>query len=322
VHNWDQVARLDLGDGDRVLIEKAGEIIPQILSVTEKSDRPRWVPPPVCPACASPLEKPEGRVVLLCPNRVACPAQRFAAIEFFAGRGQMGIDGMGEKVVAQLLEAGKIADVADLFVLTQQDLEGLERFAETSAKNLISSIALAKANATFTRLLTALGIPNVGSVVAKPIAQKFGRLSKLIAAADATDSDGLVAQLEEIEGIGEVIARAVDRFCRDPHARVVIAKLIERGIDPEEPAVAPPTGPLAGKLLVITGTLTRPRGEIQKAIEAAGGKVGGSVTKKTDYLVAGGETGKAKLDAAAKHGVEVIDEAALDRLLASVVESS
>jgi DNA ligase (NAD+) len=315
LHNFDQVARLGIGDRDRVLIEKAGEIIPQVLGVTEPSDRPRWAPPARCPSCDSELEKVEGKVMLLCPNRIACPAQRQAAIEFFAGRGLMNIDGLGEKVVAQLLDTGLIRDVADLFTLRVDDLVGLDRFAETSARNLIAAIDRARGAATCSRLLAALGIPHVGGVVARPIAARYGRLSAMVAAAHAADTDAFVAQLTEIEGIGEVIARAVDRFCRDDHARAVVAKLVAAGVDPEEPRAAEVTGPLAGKMLVITGTLSRPRGEVQKLIEAAGGKVAGAVSKKTHYLVAGGDVGRSKLDAAARHGVEVIDEDALARLL-------
>lgn len=316
VHNWDQVARLGLGDGDRVLIEKAGEIIPQILGVTERSDRPRWTAPPRCPSCDSELEREEGKVVLLCPNRIACPAQRQAALEFFAGRGQMNIDGLGEKVIAQLLAAGLVRDVADLFTLRAEDLARLERFAETSANKLVAAIAGARERATFSRLLAALGIPHVGGVVARPIAARYGRLSALVARADQLDHDAMVAELVELDGVGEVIARAVDRFCRDEHAREVVAKLRERGVDPEEPVAEAQDGPLAGKVVVITGTLSRPRGEIQAAIEAAGGKVTGSVSKKTQYLLVGADVGKTKLDAAAKHGVRVIDEEGLARLLA------
>ena len=315
LHNWDQVARLDIGDGDRVLIEKAGEIIPQVLGVTERAATPRWTAPAVCPSCGAALEREEDKVVLACTNRLGCPAQRLAAVEFFAGRGLMNIDGLGEKIVAQLLDAGLVADVADLFVLTAEQLEKLDRFAEQSAKNLVDSIAQSKTKATFARLLAALGIAHVGGVVARPIATRYRSLSNLLAAADASTSDELVAQLTEMEGVGEVIARAVDRFVRDPHARAVMDKLIARGVDPEEPVTAPATGPLAGKTLVVTGTLSVPRGEIQARIEAAGGKIGGSVTKKTDYLVAGADTGKTKLDAAAKHGVPVIDEAGLQALL-------
>ncbi len=315
LHNWDQVARLDLGDGDRVLIEKAGEIIPQVLGVTERAATPRWTAPASCPSCDSPLEREDGKVVLVCPNRLACPAQRHAAIEFFAGRGQMNIDGLGEKIIAQLLEAGMVQDVADLFDLTADGLAGLERFGETSARNLVAAIARAKEAATFSRLLAALGISHVGGVVARPIAQRFGRLSALVAAADAQDGEAFVASLCELDGVGEVIARAVDRFCRDEHARAIVAKLIARDVDPEEPRVEVADGPLTGKTLVVTGTLSRPRAEVQAAIEAAGGKIAGSVSKKTHYLVAGADVGKTKLEAAAKHGVAVIDEVALAALI-------
>ncbi len=314
LHNWDQVARLGIGTGDRVLIEKAGEIIPQVLGVTERADTPRWTAPPVCPSCGHALERAEDKVVLACPNRLGCAAQRLAAIEFFAARGLMNIDGLGEKIVIQLVEAGLVKDVSDLFVLTVEQLLTLERFGEQSARNLIAAIAASRDKATFSRLLAALGIPHVGGVVARPIAARFGRLSALLAA--AADPEALTAQLNEIDGVGDVIARAVAHFMADPHAREVMQRLIDRGVDPVEPVAAPATGPLAGKTLVVTGTLSVPRGEIQARIEAAGGKIGGSVSKKTHYLVAGAETGQTKLDAAAKHGVPVIDEEALSRLLA------
>lgn len=316
LHNWDQVARLGIGDGDRVLIEKAGEIIPQVLGVTEPAATPRWTTPAACPTCGTALAREEDRVVWICPNRLSCPAQRQATFEFFAGRGQMNVDGLGEKVIAQLLSSELVTDVADLFDLTVDQLLGLERFAETSAKNLVAALATAKEKATATRLLTALGIPHVGGVAARAIAARYRRVSALLAAADATTSEELVAQLTELEGIGDVIAEAVDRFIRDPHARAVLDKLIVRGVDPLEPEVAKVEGPLTGKTLVVTGTLSAPRPQVQQRIEAAGGKVTGSVTKKTDYLVAGADTGKAKLEAAAKHGVAVIDEAGLEVLLA------
>jgi DNA ligase (NAD+) len=315
VHNWDQVARLGLGRGDRVLIEKAGEIIPQILSVTEKGPGPAFEAPTECPSCGSPLARLEGKVVLACANRLACPAQKLAAIEFFASRGQMNIDGLGEKVVVQLVDAGLVADVADLFVLTWEQLDQLDRFAEQSAKNLVAAIDAAKRAATFSRLLAALGIPHVGGVAAKAIAQKYGTLSALRAAAAATDK--FVDEVCEIDGIGEIIATEVDRFVREPHVIAVLDKLAARGIDPAEPVVAVAGGPLAGKTLVVTGTLSAPRADVQKRIEAAGGKVAGSVSKKTSYLVAGADTGKSKLEAAQKNGVPVIDEAELEKLLTS-----
>ncbi|HEY1551846.1 MAG TPA: NAD-dependent DNA ligase LigA, partial [Kofleriaceae bacterium] len=273
VHNWDQVARLQLGIGDRVTIQKAGEIIPEILNVTEPSKGPRVVTPTTCPFCEATLEREDGRVALICPNRTGCPAQRLGAIEFFASRHQMNIDGLGEKVVAQLVEADLIGDVGDLFALTAKQLKGLERFAELSATNLIKAIATAKQNATFSRLLAALGIPNVGSVLAKPIAAKYGKLSVLREAAKTKSSEELVAELNDIDGIGETIAEHVDKFLRDPHAAVVLDKLAGHGVDPEEPVSTASEGPLVGKTFVVTGTLTQPRADVQKRIEAAGGKV-------------------------------------------------
>jgi DNA ligase (NAD+) len=316
VHNWDQVARLGLGRGDRVLLEKAGEIIPQILGVTEKGAGAVFEPPTTCPFCQHQLVREAGRVALLCPNRLGCPAQQLAAIEFFASRGQMNIDGLGEKVVALVIEAKLVSDVSDLFVLTATQLERLERFGKASAKNLIGAIEKAAKDATFARLLAALGIPNVGSVIARPIAEKYGTLSALRAAARAQDSTAMIAELCEIEGVGETIAVNVDQFLRDPDAIIILDKLALRGIDPKQPISNTGDGPLAGQTFVVTGTLSEPRADVQKKIEQAGGKVAGSVSKKTTYLVAGEDTGATKLDAAHKNGVRVIDEATLAKLIA------
>jgi DNA ligase (NAD+) len=316
VHNWDQVARLGLRIGDRVTIQKAGEIIPEILNVTLPADGPLIAPPTVCPFCQSELEREEGRVMLMCPNRIGCPAQRLGAIEFFASRHQMNIDGLGEKVVAQVVEAGLVEDIGDLFSLTTLQLLTLDRFAKLSAENLVAAIAKAKQAATFSRLLSALGITNVGSTLAKPIAAKYRKLSALRAAAAAKSSEDFVAELADIEGIGETIAMHVDKFLREPHVALVLDKLAGHGLDPDEPVTAVGEGPLTGKTLVVTGTLTRPRADVQNSIEAAGGKVAGSVSKKTTYLVAGADTGKTKLEAAEKHGVQVISEQELEALIA------
>ena len=318
LHNWDNVARLAIGRGDRVLLQKAGEIIPEILEVVAPSAGPRFEPPTTCPVCATALVREEGRVALICPNRIGCSAQRQGAIELFASRGGMNIDGLGEKVVAQLLESGLVHDVGDLFALTAKQLEGLERFGELSAGNLVKAIATAKQAATFSRLLGSLGVPNVGTVNAQLIAAKYGTLSALRAAAGAKPSEELVAELVEIRGVGDTIAASVDRFLRDPHVAPVLDKLAQHGVDPSEPVAAVADGPLAGKTLVVTGTLTQPRADVQKRIEAAGGKVAGSVSKKTSYLVAGADTGATKLEAAEKYGVTVIDEAQLERILTGV----
>jgi DNA ligase (NAD+) len=314
VHNWDQVRRLGLGDGDRVLIEKAGEIIPQVITVVESAHNP-WAEPEVCPSCGEALVREPGAVALRCPNGLGCPAQLLSSIEYFAGRGQMNIDGLGEKVVRALYEAELIRDVADLFTLKAVDVRELDRFAETSANNLIAAIRTAKQTASFSRLLTALGVPHVGGVAARAIARRYRRMGELLALVD-DDSRSFVEALSEVDGVGGVIAASLEQFLRAPRTRTVLAKLKAAGVDPvESDAPATGEGPLAGKTFVITGTLSRPRDEVKAAIEAAGGKVTGSVSKTTSYLVAGDKTGKAKLDAAAKHGVEVIDEAALARLL-------
>jgi DNA ligase (NAD+) len=315
VHNWDQVARLGLRIGDRVTIQKAGEIIPEILNVTVAAKGDLIAPPTECPFCKSELEREEGRVVLMCPNRIGCPAQRLGAIEFFASRHQMNIDGLGEKVVAQLVEAGLVADIADLFSLTTIKLLRLDRFGKLSADNLVAAVAAAKKAATFSRLLSSLGITNVGSTLAKPIAAKYRKLSTLREAAASKSSEELVAELNDIEGIGETIAMHVDKFLREPHVAKVLDKLAAHGLDPEEPVTVMGEGPLSGKTLVVTGTLTAPRADVQKRIEAAGGKVAGSVSKKTTYLVAGADTGKTKLEAATKNGVQVISEEELEALL-------
>jgi DNA ligase (NAD+) len=316
LHNWDQVARLGLGVGDRVLLEKAGEIIPQILGVTEVGSGERFGPPSACPSCGSELAREEGKVVLVCPNRLGCPKQLHATIEFFGSRGQMNIDGMGEKLVAQLIAAKLVSDVADVFDLEVEPLSKLERFGKQSAQNLVNAIATAKRSATFSRLFAALGIAHVGGVNAKLIAARYRTLSALRQSAASKSSEELIAELCEIEGVGEVIAVAVDRFLRDEHVQAVLDKLQARGVDPQEPVAERPTeGPLVGKTLVVTGTLRQPRAEVQKRIEAAGGKIAGSVSKKTSYLVAGADTGKTKLEAAEKHGVPVLDEAALEALL-------
>jgi DNA ligase (NAD+) len=315
LHNWDQVARLGLRVGDRVLLEKAGEIIPQILGVTESAGGKLIEAPTTCPSCGSELVRDEGKVVLRCPNKLACPAQLLAALEFFAGRGQMNIDGLGEKVAFALMEAGLVKNVADLLVLTAEQLEGLERFAETSAANLVRAIADARDKATFSRLLAALGIPHVGGVASKAIAQRYRSIGELLALVDDGERD-FVETVAEIEGIGEVIAASLRDFLLDAHSREVLNLLRARGLDPVEAVARASDGPLSGKTFVITGTLSKPRGDVARDIEAAGGKVVGSVSKKTDYLVAGDKTGKAKLTAAEKHGVEVLDEAALQLLLA------
>ena len=315
LHNWDIVAQFGLGTGDRVLLHKAGEIIPEILQVTEKGPGPAFAVPESCPSCDTKLIREAGRVAWICPNHEHCPDQQTDWIESFASRKQMNIDGLGEKVVRQLVEAKLIDDVADLFTLKAEQVAGLDRFAAGSAKKLVAAIEKAKNEATFSRLLAALGIDLVGTVLAKPIAAKYGKLSALRQAAKDKDSAQLIEEIDAIDGIGPAVARAVDEFLRTPWIGNILDKLIANGVDPEEPVAATVDGALSGKVFVVTGTLSKPRAEVQKMIEAAGGKVAGSVTKKTHFLVAGEDTGKTKLEAATKNGVAVIDEAKLMEML-------
>ncbi len=317
LHNWDIVAAFGMGPGDRVLLHKAGEIIPEILQVTEKGPGPAFTVPENCPCCDTKLVREDGRVAWICPNHEHCADQQTDWIESFASRKQMNIDGLGEKVVRQLVEAKLVNDIADLFVLKAEQVAGLERFAANSAKKLVAAIEKAKTDATFSRLLAALGVDLVGTTLAKPIAAKYGKLSVLRQAAKDQASAQLIEEIDAIEGIGPAVARAVDEFLRTEWISKILDKLIANGVDPEEPVTASAEGPLTGKTFVVTGTLTKPRAEVQKLIEANGGKVAGSVTKKTQFLVAGEDTGKTKLEAATKHGVAVIDEAGLMAMLSS-----
>ncbi len=312
LHNWDQIKRLGLRPGDRVLIEKAGEIIPQVISVVAE----QFAEPTECPSCATALVHEGDEVALRCPNRLGCPEQRLWSTAFFAGRGQLDIEGIGLEVAGDLIEKGIIQDVADIFALTAEDLLKLPLFAEKRASKMIAGIARAKETVTLARLLAALGIPNVGSVTARALADRFRSLAALLAVLDGEHGrQALRDQLLEIEGYGETIADSVVDFFADPSVRRVVDKLRAHGVDPVEPE-RPKGGPLTGMTFVVTGTLTRPRPEVIRAIEEAGGKIAGSVSKKTTYLLAGADTGAAKTSAATKHGVKIIAEGDLAALLA------
>jgi DNA ligase (NAD+) len=315
LHNWDQVKRLGLRPGDRVLVEKAGEIIPQVIAVVQPSDAPPFEAPTVCPSCGTTLVRDEEEVALRCTNRESCASQKLWHLAFFAGRGQLDIDGLGLEVASDLVERGLVKDLADVFALDQAALMQLPLFAEKRAAALAAGIAEAKRTVTLPRLLTALGIPNVGAVTARALAEKIGSLGALYERLDRDGVDAVAGWLLEVEGFGAVIARSVAEFFADPLVRRTVDKMRGHGVDPVAEA-RPDGGVLSGKILVVTGTLSAPRPDVIRRIEAAGGKVTGSVSKKTSYLVAGADVGATKRAAADKHGVPVIDEAALDRLLA------
>jgi DNA ligase (NAD+) len=293
-----------------VLVEKAGEIIPQVLAVVQRGEGASpAAPPSSCPSCGATLEPREGEVALRCPNRLGCPAQRREAIEFCCGRGQMNIESIGPKLVAELVSSGLVQDVADLFDLTVEKLAPLERMGEKSARNVVESLERARREATLGRLLAALGIPLIGGVAARAIAARFQSLEALLGTAPAE----LREALDAIDGVGEKIAESVTAFLSDPTTRAVLAKLEARGLSPREPQAT--QGPLGGRKFCVTGTLSRSREQVRADIEAAGGRFVAAVGKGTDFLVAGDKTGEAKRGAAAKHGTRVIDEAQLYRMI-------
>jgi DNA ligase (NAD+) len=309
--NWNQIRRLDVAVGDRVLIEKAGEIIPYVITVVERgADRVPIVEPTVCPSCGSALQREEGQVALYCRNTFGCPVQRSRSIDFFAMRDAMAIDNLGPSLVVSLVDAGLIADVADLYDLTVEQLAQLERMGKKSAQNVVDGIARSKTSATLTRLLIGLGMPGIGEVWAHAIAEHFRSLTALLA---ATPSE-IYSALLSLHGFGEERARAVERFFAEPRNRAVLDKLVARGVSPVEKIVER-SGVLAGVHICVTGILSKPRVEIQADIENAGGIFDKSVKKGTAYLVAGSDVGATKLRDAEKKGTRVIDEEGLLVLL-------
>ena len=311
LHNQDEIDRKDVRVGDTVIVQRAGDVIPQIVSVV-KSLRPPtaepWRLPERCPVCDTPAVREEGGVVLRCPSR-ACPAKLKNRVLHLAGRGALDVDGLGEKIVDLLLESGLVKELPDVFALGAAQLEALPRMGEKSAAKLVAALERARST-TLPRLLVALGIPDVGAGVAELLAARFGDLEPLLEAP--------VETLEEIDGVGPVIAQKVVEFFADERHRHELMRLRELGVrfektKPRETAAR--EGPLAGKTFVLTGTLRAlSRTEAGERIVAAGGKVAGTVSKKTSYVVAG-EAAGSKLAKAQELGVEVIDEAGLLALL-------
>lgn len=315
MHNWDQIGRLGVKIGDFVLVEKAGEIIPQIVAVVKERRAGREaelrpiLPPTACPECGDALLKRAGEVALRCPNTRPCPRQLREAITFFCNRDAMNMTGLGDKLVESLVAAGLVKDLADLFTLTRVQLLSLPRLGEKSADNVLAAVATGKKEATLSRFLTALGIPGIGWVWAQNIAEQYQTLTRLV----AEKPDDVYRKLVGIHGFGEERAGAVRDHLADAKTQALLRKFMSVGLSPAEPVAA--TGPLSGRTLCITGTLSMPRGDFQKRIEAAGGKFSSSVTKKTSYLVMGAEPGEDKKHAAEKNGVPMVDETGLEKLL-------
>ncbi|THK40678.1 NAD-dependent DNA ligase LigA [Methylophaga sp. SB9B] len=305
LHNEDEVRRKDVRIGDTVIIRRAGDVIPEVVQVV-KDKRPasaaEFVMPTNCPVCGAEVERIEGEAVARCSGGLFCGAQRKEAIKHFASRKALDIDGLGDKLVEQLVDAELIKDPADLFYLNKEQFSALERMGEKSAENLVNALEQAK-NTRFARFLYALGIREVGEATARSLALHFVELDKLIAAKED--------ELIEIEDVGPVVAHHIYTFFQQTHNLDVIQRLLDAGINwPEEKPVYADSE-LAGKTIVLTGTLENlSRSEAKEKLLALGAKVAGSVSAKTDYVVAGRDAGS-KLNKAQSLGIDVVDEATL-----------
>ncbi len=311
LHNEEDLARKDVRVGDEVVVMRAGDVIPQVVAPLiqrrkKGARKPR--PPKRCPACDTPTVKPEGAVFTICPNRSGCPGQSFQHVKHFVSKGAMDIDGLGEKQAQRFLEEGLIADVADIYELSEENLVGLEGFGEVSARNLLAAIDASRER-PFKRVLYALGLPGVGYVTAEALADHFGSIDELRSASPE--------EIEEVEGVGPIMAVQIAESLADEPTWALVEKLREKGLRLQAAASErrPAEGPLQGRTLVLTGTLPElTREEAGAMIKAAGGKVVNSVSKKTDYVVAGESPGS-KLAKAESLGTEVLDEAGLLALL-------
>jgi DNA ligase (NAD+) len=315
LHNRDEIARKDIRVGDFVSVEKAGEVIPAVIGVNLSRRTPECVPfvfPEKCPACGTGVVQLEGEVALRCPN-YECPVQVRRRVQHFASRACVDIEGLGEAMVDTLVEKGWVRSVADIYRLRREDLLTLGKSVGKSSDNLLAAIAASK-GAELWRFVHGLGITHVGTAAAKDLAVRFGSLEAL-ASAKLEDFLG-EKKASRIEGIGETMAVAILAHFAEPKNRALVDELIAAGVKPAAPAARAPTSAvLAGKTFVLTGTLpSMTRDEAAEKIEAAGGKVSGSVSKKTSYVLAGAEAGS-KLEKAQSLGVPVIDEGEFKRLL-------
>src|SRR5262245_504827 len=311
LHNMDEVRRKDVRIGDTVVIRRAGDVIPEVVKVIferRPKDAREVELPAKCPICASAVEREEGEAVARCTGGLYCPAQRKEALRHFASRHALDIDGLGTKLIDQLVEGGVVNNPADLYELTAERLAELDRMGEKSAENLVKALEQSKQKATLPRFLYALGIRDVGEATAAALANHFGSIKEL---QDATEE-----QIQEVPDVGPVVASHVYKFFQEKHNRDVLAAL-SRHIQLQAQArkAASGEGPLAGKTFVLTGSLdSMSRDQASERIVELGGKVAGSVSKKTSYVVAGAEAGS-KLAKAEELGVAVLDEPAFLKLL-------
>jgi DNA ligase (NAD+) len=320
LHNMDEVERKDVRVGDTVVIRRAGDVIPEVVKVVLERRPATSAPvrlPERCPVCGSAVERLPDRAIARCTGGLFCPAQRKEALRHFASRHAMDIEGLGTKLIDQLVDNGTVRTPADLYELTADRLAELERMGEKSATNLVEALQHSR-KTTLPRFLLGLGIPDVGEATARALAQHFGGLEPMLQAS--------AEQIEEVADIGPVIAASVHRFFQEPHNRQVIEALVDPGRGGIHwPAVvrekAAEAAPLAGKSFVLTGTLQElTREQAQQLILDLGGKVSGSVSKKTDYVVAGAEAGS-KLKKAEQLGVTILDESQFRELISAASKS-
>jgi len=309
LHNQDEIERKDVRVGDTVNVRRAGDVIPEVVnSIKDKRKKGarRFKYPTSCPECGSEVMRVEGEAVARCSGGLFCPAQRKESIKHFASRRAMDIEGLGDKLVEQLVDENMIDDVADLFGLSVEQLAGMERMGEKSASNLVTALEKSKAT-TLPRFIYALGIREVGEATARNLANYFGTLDAIMAASNE--------ELEQVPDVGPVVAHNIATFDHQAHNRDVIEKLITAGIHWEDlDTTQPGEQPLEGKTFVLTGTLSMPRNEAKEKLQALGAKVSGSVSKKTSYVIAGADAGS-KLNRATELGVTVLDESALQSIL-------
>jgi len=307
LHNEEEVQRKDVRKGDTVIVRRAGDVIPEVVRVISER-RPagtqKFQLPTSCPVCHSHVVRVAGEAIARCSGGLFCPAQRKESIKHFASRRAMDIEGLGDKLVEQLVEKELISHVSDLYSLTVEDLAGLERMAEKSASNLVEALQRSQST-TLPRFIYALGIREVGEATAQTLAREFGDLDLLMAAD--------IEALEAVRDVGPVVAKRIREFFSEQHNRVVIAALREAGV--HWPVVEKPQAqPFAGKTFVLTGTLSMPRAELKERLQSLGARVAGSVSRQTDFVVVGDNPGS-KHDKALKLGIPVLDEATCIEML-------
>jgi DNA ligase (NAD+) len=311
LHNEEDLARKDVREGDEVVVMRAGDVIPAVVAPKlprRKKGLRKPKPPKKCPLCGTETVKPSEGVFTYCPNRSGCPGQQFQHVKHFVSKGAMDIEGFGEKQAWRFLDEGLIEDVADIYDLEAEKLQELEGFGEISARNLLDQIEASRER-PFNRVLYGLGLPGVGYVTAEALADHFGSIEALL------DADPEL--IEEVEGVGPIMAVQIADSLADERTRELIDRLRERGLKFEQEGPRRPArgGPLDGKTLVLTGTLPElTREEATALIKRAGGKVTGSVSKKTDYVVAGDDPGS-KMQKAEELGTEILDEKGLRKLV-------